>query len=162
MKSTSDEGGRRTTPREDPASPRRRSLLGALLGGSVAGLLGMLAYPVVRYIAPPEGESEEASSVVAAKVSELTPGKGKLFRLGSRTAIVLRTLGGELRAFSAVCTHLQCTVQYRADLEMIWCACHNGKFDLTGKNVGGPPPRPLERFTVVVRGDDVVVSRATA
>lgn len=145
-----------------PAGPTRRTLLNALLGGSLTGLFAILAYPILRFIVPPADEGEEASSVVAAKVRELPPGQGKLFRLGSQTALLLRTQTGELRAFSAVCTHLQCLVQYRADMELIWCACHNGSFDLTGKNVGGPPPRPLEQFTVVVRGDDVVVSKAKA
>jgi Rieske Fe-S protein len=57
-----------------------------------------------------------------------------------------------------VCTHLQGTVQYRADQESIWCACHNGYFDLSGKNVAGPPPRPLDQFDVTVKGDEVHVS----
>ena len=70
-----------------------------------------------------------------------------------------RPSAGEFRAFSAVCTHLNCTVQYRNDLEHIWCACHNGHFDLFGKNIAGPPPRPLDTFDVVVRGEDVVVSK---
>jgi len=145
-----------------PAGPTRRSLLSVLLGTSLAGLLGILVYPILRFIVPPPEGAEEASSVVAAKARELPPGKSKLFRLGSQTALVLRTPAGELRAFSAVCTHLQCLVQYRPDLGLIWCACHNGRFDLTGKNVAGPPPRPLEQFAVAVRGDDIVVTRTKA
>ncbi|MDP2471857.1 MAG: Rieske 2Fe-2S domain-containing protein, partial [Candidatus Palauibacterales bacterium] len=62
---------------------------------------------------------------------------------------------------SAVCTHLSCTVQYREDLRQIWCACHNGHFDLNGRNVQGPPPRPLDAFDVNVRGDEIVVSKRT-
>jgi Rieske Fe-S protein len=50
-------------------------------------------------------------------------------------------------------------VQYREDLEKIWCACHNGTFDLTGRNIGGPVPRPLDTFEVAIRGDDVVLTR---
>jgi len=142
------------------ADPTRRSVLNALIGGSFTGLLGIFVYPILRFIVPPPTEGEEASSVAAAKTSELPAGKGKLFRFGSLTALVFRTQSGELRAVSAVCTHLQCLVQYRPDLELIWCACHNGRFDLTGKNVAGPPPRPLQQFAVHVRGDDVVVSRA--
>jgi Rieske Fe-S protein len=99
---------------------------------------------------------------VAAKARDLPPGVGKVFRFAGRPALVLRTREGELRAFSAVCTHLQCTVQYRPDLDLIWCACHNGRFDLTGRNVAGPPPRPLEQFAAAVRGEDVVVTRAKA
>ncbi|HKJ03801.1 MAG TPA: Rieske (2Fe-2S) protein, partial [Longimicrobiales bacterium] len=59
------------------------------------------------------------------------------------------------------CTHLDCTVQYRDDLHEIWCACHNGHYDLTGKNVSGPPPRPLTAYTVVVRGTQIIVTQPT-
>jgi Rieske Fe-S protein len=97
--------------------------------------------------------------VVAAKVSELRPNQGKIFKFGSKPGILVQTPAGEYRAFSAVCTHLDCTVQYSIGEKLIWCACHNGRYDLTGKNISGPPPRPLEPFTVNVRGDEIVVSR---
>ncbi len=74
-------------------------------------------------------------------------------------AILINTPAGELKAFSATCTHLGCIVQYRSDLSQIWCACHNGHFDLNGKNVEGPPPRPLEEYVVNVRGDQIIVSK---
>ena len=61
---------------------------------------------------------------------------------------------------AAVCTHLGCTVQYRGADRTIWCACHNGLYDLEGHNVSGPPPRPLEVYVVHVEGDDVVVEKA--
>jgi len=78
---------------------------------------------------------------------------------GSAPAIVVRTATGDYRAFSAVCTHLQCTVQYRPDLQHIWCACHNGHYDLSGRNIAGPPPRPLEQYDVNLRDDEIVVSK---
>ena len=117
-----------------------------------------MLYPIVRFITPPRAAGNVASSVVAAKVNEVAPNTGKIFRFGSRPGIVVRTASGEWRAFSAVCTHLQCTVQYRADVEQIWCACHNGFFDLTGRNVAGPPPRPLDEYEVTIKGEDVIVS----
>ena len=67
--------------------------------------------------------------------------------------------GKTFHAISAVCTHLECIVQYRDDTKQIWCACHNGQYNLSGKNIGGPPPRPLEEYKVNTRGDDVVVTR---
>ena len=81
--------------------------------------------------------------------------------MDSLPAIIIRTAAGEYRAFSAVCTHLSCTVQYRSDLQHIWCACHNGHYDLFGRNVAGPPPRPLEPYDVNVRDDEIVVSKRT-
>ena len=137
----------------------RRSLLNWFLGTSGGSLLAVLLYPVLRFVMPPPQPEAAAGAVVAGKTKDFAPNSAKIVRFGSRPAVVVRLTTGEFRAFSAVCTHLQCTVQYRPDLEMVWCACHNGRFDLTGRNVGGPPPRPLEQLDVVVRGDDVVVSR---
>ena len=117
-------------------------------------------YPVVRYIMPPAvAESRAASVSVPFGAGELPPNSGKIFVFGSKPGIVIRTPGGDLRAFSAVCTHLACTVQYRSDISHIWCACHNGHFDLNGINVAGPPPLPLEPYSVNVRGDEIVVSK---
>jgi cytochrome b6-f complex iron-sulfur subunit len=119
----------------------------------------VLLYPILRYVIPPPQAEAAAGAVPAGKTKDFPPNSGKIIRFGARPAIVVRLATGEFRAFSAVCTHLQCTVQYRPDLELVWCACHNGRFDLTGRNVGGPPPRPLDQLEVAVRGDDVVVSR---
>lgn len=141
-----------------PADPERRSLLDFFLSASLLSFLGAVLYPVLRFIAPPRITESRVSSVVAAKVGEVAANSGKIFRFGSRPGILVRTASGEWRAFSAVCTHLQCTVQFRSDVEKIWCACHNGYFDLTGRNVSGPPPRPLEEYAVTVKGEDVVVS----
>ncbi|MFQ5583702.1 MAG: ubiquinol-cytochrome c reductase iron-sulfur subunit, partial [Calditrichia bacterium] len=66
-----------------------------------------------------------------------------------------------LRAFSAICTHLDCIVQYRSDLKHIWCVCHNGHYNLRGINIAGPPPRPLAPYKENVRGDKIFVSRET-
>jgi Rieske Fe-S protein len=137
----------------------RRTLLNWLIAGGAGTLVGVLLYPVLRFIMPSEQAEALATSVTVAKVGDLPPNTGKVVRFGTRPAILLHLSTGEYRAFSAVCTHLQCTVQYRPDLEAIWCACHNGRFDLTGRNVAGPPPRPLESLDVVVHGDDVVLSR---
>ena len=88
---------------------------------------------------------------------------GALLKFGTKPAILVRTSDGQFKAFNAVCTHLECTVQYKADTSQIWCACHNGLYDLSGTVVSGPPPRPLESFTVKLRGEpgqeEVVISR---
>lgn len=139
--------------------PTRRRLLNWLLSLGSGGLLGVLLYPIVRYVTPPAEPESTSASVVAGKVKDFPLNTGKIVRFGEKPAIVVHLATGEFRAFSASCTHLNCTVQYRADREQIWCACHNGTFDLTGRNVAGPPPRPLDAFDVGVRGDDVVVTR---
>ncbi len=122
-------------------------------------MLGATVYPVLRYLWPPQGARTSVSSVVAAKVGELAPNSGKIFRFGARPGILIKTPQGQLKAFSAVCTHLSCTVQYDPEVSIILCPCHNGKYDLNGQVISGPPPKPLEPFAANVQGDEIVVSK---
>lgn len=143
-----------------PVSPPRRSFLDFLLGASALATLAAIVYPIVRFLAPPQIVESAENSVVAAKINEIPPNSGKIFKFGNKPGILVRSAAGELKAFSATCTHLDCIVQYREDTKQIWCACHNGQYNLSGQNIGGPPPRPLEEFQVNTRGDDIVVTRA--
>lgn len=143
-----------------PASPPRRTFLDILLGTSAVATLGAIVYPILRFISPPQIVESTENSVVAAKLSEVPPNSGKIFKFGNKPGILVHTAAGEFKAFSAVCTHLECIVQYREETKQIWCACHNGQYNLSGQNIGGPPPRPLEEFKVNTRGDDVVVTRS--
>ena len=141
-------------------SPPRRRFLNWVLGTSAGGLLASVFYPVVRYLIPPAA-AEAASGAVTLpfKPDEMAANTGKIFKFGNRPGLLVRTAENELRAYSATCTHLACIVQYRPDLAHIWCACHNGHYDLNGRNISGPPPEPLEEFTVNVRGDQIVVGK---
>ena len=146
-----------------PASdspPARRGFLNWVLGTWATGVLGSIVYPVVRFLAPPNIAESTVLNVNAGKATEFAPTSGKIVPFGAEPALILRTAQGELRAFAAECTHLSCTVQYRDDLQQIWCACHNGRYDVTGKNIAGPPPRPLSTLTVSVKDGDVIVSRS--
>ena len=138
----------------------RRGFVDWILGTSVVGFAVAVVYPIVSYIFPPaSGESVVNSVTLPFGVSDLARGSGQIFKFGSRPGIIVRTASGDLRAFSARCTHLDCTVQFRNDLNVIWCACHNGQFDLNGRVIAGPPPEPLETFEVRLRGDQIVVTR---
>jgi Rieske Fe-S protein len=139
--------------------PTRRRVVELFLGSSLFASLVSFAYPVLRYLVPPPVADLGGDEVIAAKVGDLKLNSAKIFRFGNRPGLLLRVGESEYRAFSATCTHLSCTVQYRTDLHEIWCACHNGMYDLNGRNVSGPPPRPLEKYQVHVRGEDLVVSR---
>jgi Rieske Fe-S protein len=138
----------------------RRSFVDVLLGTGFLGMAVWMLYPVTRYLVPPKsGEPSVASVTLPWKPAEVKVNSGRIFRFGSQPGILVKTPSGELRAYAATCTHLNCTVQYREDRQDIWCACHNGVYDLNGKNVSGPPPRPLDPYNVFVKGDQVVVSK---
>jgi Rieske Fe-S protein len=143
---------------------QRRAFLDRLLGVGFVSTLIAVAYPVWRYLVPPRSGEPAVASTVAGSAAGFKSNSGVVFKFGSRPGLLVRTPEGEFRAFSAVCTHLDCTVQYKPETSQIWCACHNGMYDLAGNVVSGPPPRPLERLTVNLRGEsgkeDVVVSRS--
>jgi Rieske Fe-S protein len=137
----------------------RRSFLDRLLGLGAVAWLGSVLYPVVEFFKTPAQGEAEVTSVVAASIKDLKPNSGVVFKFGREPAILIRSSDGTLHALSATCTHLECTVQYRSDLQRVWCACHNGMYDLSGRNISGPPPRPLSEYKVTLKGDDVVVSK---
>jgi Rieske Fe-S protein len=139
--------------------PDRRGWLSALLGGGFAASVASFLYPVLRYVNPPPVAEAAVNEVVAGRTADLAVNAGRIVRFGSKPALLVRTGEAEWRAFEGICTHLNCTVQYAQDSRQIWCACHNGFYDLNGKVVSGPPPRALSQYDVHVRGDEVVISK---
>ena len=142
-----------------PEQKSKRNFIQLLLGVSLVGLAGQVLYPIIKFLIPPLIPEATQMSVSVGKVSDLKPNSGKIFRFGNKPGILVMTASGDIKAFSAVCTHLDCTVQYKSDLQLIWCACHNGRYDLTGKNIAGPPPKPLEIYKVFIKNGEITVSK---
>jgi len=127
----------------DPVITRRSFLavlgVGTCLLGMAqlfnASLLGFL-YPNAMKIPPsvfPIGRSDE-----------LLSRDGKVFY--PKQKVFVETLSGRVRAQTAICTHLGCTVNM-VDTGYA-CPCHGSTYDRIGRNTGGPAPRPLDFFTV--------------
>jgi Rieske Fe-S protein len=158
--------------------PRRNWLL-RVLEAFVAATAVAIFYPVGRFLRPHPATVSGALEVVAPfKIPELLKGEPAPFNFGGKPCLVVLTTEGakrqaageplrsdDVRAFNALCTHIDCTVKYRADKGDIFCACHEGVYDLNGRNISGPPPRPLEVYKVTLRGErgqeEIVVSRQT-
>jgi len=133
-----------------PGRRTRRSFLDLLLRVSVVAWLGSVLYPVLRYLKPlslpgPSGPVR----LTRAEVAKVEVDKFAIIPVGRERLLVFEDAKGELRALDAKCTHEGCTVRYVARDALIWCACHNGRFDLDGRVLAGPPPRPLARHSVL-------------
>lgn len=137
----------------------RRDFLNYVLGFGFLGWLLAVLYPIYSYLKPPKAPEVDVSNLKLGKVEDFPKDSGKIFKMGSQPGLLIRLPDGKFRAFNAVCTHLSCTVQYKPDEKIIWCACHNGKYDLNGKNISGPPPAPLTPYNVSVKNDEVFVSK---
>jgi Rieske Fe-S protein len=139
----------------------RRSWASWLLGTSLGATLFAFLYPVLNYLVPPASSEPSLSEFeLDLKAADVPPSSGRIVAVGGKPVLLLKNAAGELSALTATCTHLDCTVQYRADRTDVWCACHNGTYDLKGRNISGPPPRPLTPLEVYVRGEKIVVKRA--
>jgi Rieske Fe-S protein len=147
----------------------RRNWLARVLGASITASFAVLFYPVVRFLWPKEANSSGALEVKAPyKMDELVRAtkEGRAlppFDFGGKPCLLI-LVDDQPRALSAVCTHLQCTVEFRPANKDIFCNCHNGVYDLNGRNIAGPPPRPLEVYRAV-KGEgnpgqeEIIVSR---
>lgn len=134
---------------------RRRFLVrtGAVL---VAVFFGQVLLPLWRYLFP--GQSREPDMVafsdeLLAQLVALEPGECLRFAWGGFPGLILRPRSGEFRTFKGVCSHADCNVSWRSTENDFFCACHDGRYDEFGKNVAGPPPRPLSKLFLQLERD---------
>lgn len=142
----------------DPKGERRREFLGSSIAGTATVLGVTSAYPIVRFLTPRDEASQRAAT--AGEAEKFFPGTSKTVLLGDRPVLVIRLEDGSFRAFSAVCTHLQCVVAYSTQNKQIECPCHRGVYSLEGQNIAGPPPKPLQAFAVHVLNGVVTITEA--
>jgi cytochrome b6-f complex iron-sulfur subunit len=137
----------------------RRTFLDWLLaGGLLAWAVGFVA-PVLSYVWPAQRRGPSVQTVSAGKVDDFAEWQSKIVAVTGHPVIVVRTPHG-FRAFSAICTHLGCIVEWSAQRKQIACPCHAGFFDVEGRVVSGPPPRPLAEYGVIVVSGEVMVKSA--
>jgi cytochrome b6-f complex iron-sulfur subunit len=138
----------------------RRRFVTYLLGFSVVATLGGVLTPIVGYLWPPRRVSTGGSGrVQVGKTADFAAGQGKVVPVSDKPVIVVNTAQGGLKAFSAICTHLGCIVQWDDSRKFIFCPCHDGRFNpVTGAVISGPPPAPLAQIELTVEGDAVYVS----
>jgi len=147
----------------------RRFWLIRTLAASYVASIASLLYPVVQFLRPRRKAGQSAFQAVAPyRVDQLrSDAHGAWpppFEFAGKPCLLVRTPGGEIRAFNAICTHTDCTVKYRPAEGDVFCSCHDGVYDLNGRNISGPPPRPLESYEVTLQGDpgqeQIVVTRS--
>ena len=162
-----------------PENPGRRVWLLRSVSAALASTVFAIFYPVFRFLRPRRATVSGALELVAPfKINEILTSKANPFNFGGKPCLIVLTPEGakrlkagerlrpdDVRAFNAVCTHVDCTVKYRADHDDIFCSCHEGTYDLNGKNIAGPPPRPLKTYKVALRGEagkeEIVVAHQT-
>lgn len=137
-------------------SPWRRKLLKGILGFLGALGLGSLFYSGYKFLDPEASGRRQ----IEVPLKEIPVGKTFSLKVGSTPGILIHDEEGNLKAFSLVCTHMACIVSWQPEKKEFYCPCHDGYFDAEGQVISGPPPAPLERWAVEVKGDQILVKLA--
>ncbi|HXF91929.1 MAG TPA: Rieske (2Fe-2S) protein [Nitrospiraceae bacterium] len=135
---------------------RRRFLSQAVMAFGTLFGIGALALRFVQFLVPSQ-KSKRYEAVLIGTEARLPMGEAVPVTLGTHKIMVLKTEEG-VTAFSRRCTDLGCLVSWNKERGQFVCPCHQGVFDRTGRNIAGPPPRPLDRYQVVERNGQLYVN----
>ncbi len=139
------------------SSTSRRRFLDLLLGASVIGWIASVAYPIIRYLKPlPQTGPTGPTRLTRDEAAKLDEKKFVIVPVSGQRVIVFQSQD-QLFAFSAKCTHEGCTVTFQPSQSVIWCPCHDGRFDLNGRVLSGPPPQPLPKYIAQRQADGGIV-----
>ena len=137
---------------QKPGLTRRDFLSEMTLGAlGIAGLGG--AALTYQYFSP--NVLFEPSTTFRAGNPDLYPMNSVTFLQDQQVYIVRLSQG--FYAVSAVCTHLGCVTQWKADADMIACPCHGSKFRPDGTKIEGPAPRALPHYSVLLTADGELI-----
>ena len=133
----------------------RRKFLGLCLGGLATATAALVTWPVYRYLAPTSGTNSAGKVIIPEK--DVPEGEAKFFEFAGSAAVLVKKLGGDLIALSAVCTHLGCIVQWEKDQQNFLCPCHGGLYTPDGAVESGPPPKSLSKLPFTVQNGNIIV-----
>jgi len=113
----------------------------AAIGGYLSQLFGYKGffYPKVIFEPSPRFTVGDPKSFPENSVTKLK----------SRRVFIVRD-GNSFKAFSVVCTHLGCAVEFSKEKDIFECPCHGSKYDRNGVNFAGPAPKPLDHYEMVL------------
>jgi cytochrome b6-f complex iron-sulfur subunit len=135
---------------------KRRGFLKILLAflGSITFL--SFAYTFLKYLISLPAKSAELKTLTIHK-SDVPSGEAKNIIFHNAPAVIINRPDKGYFAFSRICTHLGCLVEYsKSNLRFI-CPCHAGVYDLDGNVVSGPPPKPLTAIPLKIEGETIII-----
>ena len=140
---------RRTSITEAPTQPSRRGFFGKLS----AAALAVVAWPKMavagkKWVAVPLDKAPKLQKVGGSMVT----------RIRGKELLLVRDAENSAHAYEAKCPHEFCDLNYAPETKLIECPCHAATFDLSGKVLEGPPPRPLETYQAIVDGERILLN----
>jgi cytochrome b6-f complex iron-sulfur subunit len=136
----------------------RRRLIGYAWIGAAVIVVGESIGGTFAFLWPRKKQEKGEKIFIAGKVNDFKVGEVVYFR--KEKALVQRLEGGFL-AFSTVCPHLRCVVNWNEMQQRFDCPCHGAKFNRNGEVIEGPPPRPLDLYKLQIVEEKLVIDTAS-
>jgi len=137
----------------------RRTFLNALFGGWFMAFFSGSFYALYRFAFPTLGKEPDFVVLNAKDFMDLSKNSVKPFAWGGKLGLFFRREDGDFLALKGVCTHMECNITYKPEDKKFYCPCHKGWFDEHGKNIEGPPPKPLEIFDYHVEDEKLIIAK---
>jgi Rieske Fe-S protein len=140
----------------------RRQFLNTLFGGSLLAFFSGTFFPLAKFAFPTLGKEPDFVVLDKKDFVDIPKNSAKAFAWGGVLGLYFKKEDESVVALKGVCTHMECNVDYKPAEKKFYCACHKGWFDETGKNIAGPPPKPLEVFEIMKKGEKLIIVRKGA
>jgi cytochrome b6-f complex iron-sulfur subunit len=114
------------------------------------------AYSLVKFLASIPAARASDKKLVISK-TDIPSGESRNIIYGNMPIVVINRPEKGLIAFSRVCTHLGCLVDYNEKKQLFLCPCHAGVFDIEGYVVSGPPPKAMNAIPLRIDGGNIVI-----
>jgi menaquinol-cytochrome c reductase iron-sulfur subunit len=148
----------------------RRKFLSYVVNGIGGLIAASVAVPLIGNFLSPAWKKSQKPTIPIARADQIPVGTPTYIRFEERVpdAWVITTEsegvwvytkdGKDFILFDPHCTHLRCPYYWDAQSLTFVCPCHGGKFDINGNVIGGPPPRPLDRWQYAIQNGEIVTS----
>lgn len=140
----------------------RREFLNTFFGGSLIAFFSGSLYSVLKFAFPTLGKEPDFVVLSKKDFSDIPKNSTKAFAWGGVLGLYFKKEDNSVVALKGVCTHMECNVAYKSAEKKFYCACHQGWYNDTGKNIAGPPPKPLEFFEIMEKGEKLIIAKKGA
>ncbi|MBN2705591.1 MAG: Rieske 2Fe-2S domain-containing protein [Deltaproteobacteria bacterium] len=142
---------------QDRRLGRRDFLANTAMALGLTAALGCAGAYGVSYLVP-RPRTRRYVDVLVSNLGQLPGGAAREFIDGHGRKGIIINHAGQVKAFSKICTHLGCEIEWNDQTKQFYCPCHEGFFAADGRNIKGPPPRPLDEYKVTLKDDNIYVA----
>ncbi len=152
---------------DNNAEITRRKFLTYVVNGIGGLVAAAIAVPLIGYFLSPAWKKNQNPVIPITSTDRIPIGVPTFIRFEERVPDawlitteskgiwVVTKDGKNFTLFDPHCTHLRCPYYWDEQSGIFVCPCHNGKFDIDGNVIAGPPPRPLDRWEFTIRNGEI-------